>query len=59
MHFILQYILIMVFVWNLTKKANKNILGDLVYLEILVTVFTYVRENVFDQAMSNVGPTTY
>lgn len=45
----------MVIVSNLIKKACKDISRDLVDLEILETIFAFVREDVFALTVTDVG----
>lgn len=41
-----------------TKKAGKDISGDWVHYNILGSTFSFARECVFDQTMTNVDPAT-
>lgn len=47
----------MVIVLTSTKKAGKDILGDLVDLDIMWIVSTFLRKDVFAQYLINMGPT--
>lgn len=49
----------MVIVSISNKKAGKDILGDCLDTNILMIVSSFIRKDVFDKALTDVGPIIY